>query len=221
MRRLALILAVLAASLGAFGAASAQAASPWTLTNLNLGDGETIFGLTCEPSGFCIGVGQEGVVIQSTAPTAGAGAWTVGHISPAENLNANLRGISCPSPTLCVAVDFSGGVWTTTDPGAGAASWAPTRIPKAKSLFAVTCQSTTACTLVGAGGLVVNSSNPTGGNSSSRGSARGTAIKSCRRAVRFKACSNPESKKSLSKNTIARRCRMRLRKSSASCSEVP
>ncbi|HEY2053955.1 MAG TPA: hypothetical protein VGH14_08485 [Solirubrobacterales bacterium] len=163
MRRLALILAVLAALFVAVGGASAQAASPWTLTNLNLGDGETIFGMHCEPSGFCVGVGQEGVVIQSTAPTAGAEAWTVGHVTPTENLAANLRGIACPSATLCVAVDFSGGVWTTNDPGAGAASWTPTRIPKTKSLFGVACQSPTECVLVGSFGQVVTSSNPTGG----------------------------------------------------------
>src|ERR1700759_1234435 len=72
MRRLSLILAVLAL-LGALGTASAQA-SPWTLTNLNLGDGETVFGMHCEANGFCVGVGQEGVVIQSSAPTAGASA---------------------------------------------------------------------------------------------------------------------------------------------------
>ncbi|HXF30198.1 MAG TPA: hypothetical protein VN522_01670, partial [Solirubrobacterales bacterium] len=107
MRRLSLILALLAL-FGAVGTASAQA-SPWTLTNLNLGDGETIFGMHCEPSGFCVGVGQEGVVIQSSAPTAGAGAWAVGHVTPAEGLAANLRGISCPTAALCVAVDFSGG----------------------------------------------------------------------------------------------------------------
>jgi hypothetical protein len=162
VRRLALILAVAAALCGAVGTASAQAASPWTLTNLNLGDGETIFDLTCEASGACIGVGQEGVVIQSTVPTAGAGAWTIGHVTPTENLRSNLRGISCPSATLCVAVDFSGGVWTTTDPWAGAASWTPTRIPKARALFGVDCQGTQ-CVLVGSSGLVITSSNPTGG----------------------------------------------------------
>jgi hypothetical protein len=163
MRRLALILTLAAALFGVLGGASAQAASPWTLTNLNLGDGETIFGMNCEPSGFCVGVGQEGVIVQSTAPTAGAEAWTVGHVTPTEELRANLRGVSCPSSTLCVAVDFSGGVWTTTNPGAGAGSWTPTRIPKARSLFGIDCQTTSECVLVGAGGLVVTSSNPTGG----------------------------------------------------------
>ncbi|HKZ12933.1 MAG TPA: hypothetical protein VJL81_03705 [Solirubrobacterales bacterium] len=161
MRRLSLILALLALC-GALGTATAQA-SPWTLTNLNLGDGETIFGMHCEASGFCVGVGQEGVVIQSTAPTAGAGAWAIGHLTPAENLATNLRGISCPTATLCVAVDFSGGVWTTNNPGLGAASWTPTKIPKAKSLFGVSCVSETQCMLVGSAGLVVTSSNPTGG----------------------------------------------------------
>jgi hypothetical protein len=161
VRRLSLILAVLALC-GAFGGASAQA-SPWTLTNLDLGDGETIFGMHCEASGFCVGVGQEGVVIQSTAPTAGAAAWAIGHLTPAENLASNLRGISCPTAVLCVAVDFSGGVWTTTNPGVGAAGWTPTKIPKVKSLFGVSCLTESQCVLVGSAGLVVTSSNPTGG----------------------------------------------------------
>ena len=79
MRRLLVLIAVLASFAG-FGATSAGAASPWVLTNLNLGDGETIFGMHCEASGFCIGVGAEGVMIQTTAPTAGATAWPVGHV---------------------------------------------------------------------------------------------------------------------------------------------
>jgi hypothetical protein len=162
VRRLSLILALLALC-GAFGTASAQAASPWTLTNLNLGDGETIFGMQCQASGFCVGVGQEGVVVQSTAPTAGATAWTVGHVTPAEGLASNLRGISCPTATFCVAVDFSGGVWTTTNAAAGAASWIATKIPKVKSLFGISCISESQCVAVGSAGLVVTSSNPTGG----------------------------------------------------------
>src|SRR4029077_12571759 len=123
MRRLSLILAVLAL-FGALGASSAQA-SPWTLTTLGLGDGETIFGMHCDQNGYCIGVGQEGVVIQSSAPTAGAGAWAIAHVTPTEGLAANLRGISCPTAALCVAVDFSGGVWTTRTAGLGASSWTP------------------------------------------------------------------------------------------------
>lgn len=161
MRRLSLILALLAVC-GAFGAASAQA-SPWTLTNLNLGDGETIFGMSCNQTGYCIGVGQEGVVIQSSAPTAGASAWAIGHVTPTESMASNLRGISCPTAALCVAVDFSGGVWTTTNPGLGAASWTPTKIPKVRGLFAVTCLSESQCILVGNSGQIVTSTNPTGG----------------------------------------------------------
>jgi hypothetical protein len=161
VRRLALFFAALAL-LGATMASAAQA-SPWTLTNLNLGDGETVFGMHCEANGFCIGVGAEGVMIQSTAPTGGASAWTVGHVSLGENLNGNLRGISCPTSTLCVAVDFSGGVWTTTNPALGPSSWTPAKIPKAKSLFGVSCTNAAFCILVGGGGLVFTSTNPTGG----------------------------------------------------------
>jgi hypothetical protein len=163
MRRLALLFALIAA-FASVGATSAQA-SPWVLTNLNLGDTETIFGMHCEASGFCVGVGQEGVMVQSTAPTAGALAWSIGHVALGENLTANLRGISCPTASLCVAVDFSGGVWTTTNPALGPSAWTPTKIPKAKSLFAVSCSSPTSCVLVGSAGLVVTSTNPTGGAS--------------------------------------------------------
>ncbi len=102
-------------------------------------------------------------MIQSTAPTAGASAWTVGHVSLGENLNGNLRGISCPTSTLCVAVDFSGGVWTTTNPALGPSSWVPAKIPKAKSLFGISCTSEAFCVLVGSGGLIFTSTNPTGG----------------------------------------------------------
>ena len=154
-------LGVLSVVLGA--SASAQAASPWSITNLNLGENETVFGLSCEASGFCIGVGGEAVLIQSTSPTGGVGAWTIGHVTPAEGLQGNLRDVSCPSPSLCVAVDYSGGVWTTTDPKAGPGSWQATKIPKTKSLFDVSCPSPTECVLVGAAGLVATSSNPTGG----------------------------------------------------------
>jgi hypothetical protein len=162
MRRLVVLIAVLASFAG-FGATSAGAASPWVLTNLNLGDGETIFGMHCEASGFCIGVGAEGVMIQTTAPTAGATAWTVGHVSLGENLTGNLRGISCPSSTLCVAVDYSGGVWTTTNPALGPSGWVPAKIPKARALSGISCTSETSCVLVGNGGLIFASSNPTGG----------------------------------------------------------
>src|ERR1700743_584791 len=161
MRRLVVLLAVLAGFAG-FGATSAQA-SPWVQTNLELGDGETIFGMHCEASGFCIGVGAEGVMIQSTAPTAGAEAWSVGHVALGENLNGNLRGISCPTSSLCIAVDFSGGVWTTTNPGLGPSSWGPAKIPQRKGPSGISCVSDTSCVLVGNGGVSFPSAHPTSG----------------------------------------------------------
>jgi hypothetical protein len=39
----------------------------------------------------------------------------------------------------------------------------PTKIPKVKKLFGISCISETQCVLVGSGGLVVTSTNPTGG----------------------------------------------------------
>jgi hypothetical protein len=161
-RRLLLLLGCATAALWLLVCASAMA-SPWAQTNLNLGPEETIFGMDCQAGGLCVGVGQEGVVITSAAPTGGVAAWSISHLSLAEDLRGNLRGISCPSASLCVAVDFSGGVWTTTEPAAGAAAWTPTRIPKARSLFGVSCSSTAQCVLVGLNGLVISSSDPTGG----------------------------------------------------------
>src|SRR6201999_4185165 len=100
-RRLFSVLPPAAALAAVLGAAGAQA-SPWTVTNLNLGENETVFGLSCEASGFCVGVGQEAVVIQSSSPTGGVAAWSVGPLSLAEGLQGNLRAISCPSASLCV-----------------------------------------------------------------------------------------------------------------------
>jgi hypothetical protein len=145
------------------GAATAPVVSPWTLTNLELGGEETLFGISCEPSGFCVGVGQQGVMVTSSAPTAGAAAWTISHLTLGEKLKGNLRGVSCPSSSLCVAVDYSGGIWTTTEPAAGAAAWTQTTIPKARSLFGVSCSSPTLCVVVGYEGTVITSTNPTGG----------------------------------------------------------
>ncbi|HEX3609474.1 MAG TPA: hypothetical protein VHU14_07405 [Solirubrobacterales bacterium] len=161
--RLALVVASAAALWALAAGAAAAVASPWTLTNLNLGAEETLFGMSCQPSGLCVGVGQQGVVVTSTAPTGGAGAWAISHVGLAENLRGNLRGVSCPSPSLCVAVDYSGGVYTTTEPAAGGGAWKATRIPKAKSLFGVSCTSPTQCVVVGYNGVVLTSSNPTGG----------------------------------------------------------
>jgi hypothetical protein len=165
-RRATTVLLICAAALWALAAGAATAsASPWTLTNLKLGNGEIIFGMSCQPTGFCVGVGQESIVITSSNPTGGAAAWSISHVNLGENLRGNLRGVSCPSASLCVAVDFSGGVYTTTEPAAGGGGWKPTRIPKSKSLYGVSCTSPTQCVLVGYNGLVITSANPTGGAS--------------------------------------------------------
>jgi hypothetical protein len=163
--RLALIAVCAAALWTLSGGVALAATSPWTLTNLNLGPEETLFGMSCQPTGLCVGVGQEGVVVTSTAPTGGVSAWSISHVALAEKLRGNLRGVSCPSASLCVAVDYSGGVYTTTEPAAGGGAWKATRIPKAKSLFGVSCTSPSQCVIVGYEGEIISSSNPTGGAS--------------------------------------------------------
>lgn len=160
--RLAVLLAFAAVLWTLSGGAALAAESPWTLTDLGLGSEETLFGMSCQPTGFCVGVGQEGVVVTSAAPTGGAAAWSISHVPLAENLRGNLRGVSCPSASLCVAVDYSGGVYTTTEPAAGGGAWKATRIPKARSLFGVSCTSPSQCVVVGFGGEILTSSNPTG-----------------------------------------------------------
>jgi photosystem II stability/assembly factor-like uncharacterized protein len=162
--RFALLAACTAVAIWALPSGSAEAAgSVWAVTNLNLGAQETLFGMSCDATSACVGVGQEGVIVNSSDPTGGAGAWAISHVALGEKLRGNLRGVSCPSVSLCVAVDYSGGVYTTTEPTAGGDAWKPTRIPKSKSLFGVSCASPSQCVLVGFEGEVVTSSNPTGG----------------------------------------------------------
>ena len=79
-------------------------------------------------------------MIQSSAPTAGAAAWTVGHVTPAEGLTANLRGISCPTADPLRRGRLQRRRLDDHQPGRSApASWTPTKIPKVKSLFGVSC----------------------------------------------------------------------------------
>ena len=88
----------------------------------------------------------------------------VGHVASApKNLLGNLRGISCPPRRSASRSTSAAASGRRTEPAAGAGSWTPTKIPKAKSLFGIDCQTTTECVLVGSGGLILTSTNPTGG----------------------------------------------------------
>ncbi len=159
------ILAVLICAAAAWACQSspALAESSWTVTDLGLSGEETIFGMSCESSSLCVGVGQGGTIVTSTDPTGGSGAWAISHVALSEGLKGNLRGISCPSASLCVAVDYSGGIMTTTDPLAGGAAWKPVRIPGARSLFSISCATQSFCLVVGFEGELITATDPTGG----------------------------------------------------------
>ena len=93
--RLALLAGCAAVAIWALPCGSADAAeSVWAVTDLNLGAQETLFGMSCDAASACVGVGQEGVVVNSSAPTGGAGAWAISHVA----LGEKLRGTCAASP---------------------------------------------------------------------------------------------------------------------------
>jgi hypothetical protein len=88
----------------------------------------SLYGVTCSSSVFCVAMDTGGNVVTSSNPTGGAAAWT---LTPVE-ASYYLTGVSCPSSVLCVAVDSGGNVVIGRASG-GAASQAPPRSPAPRS----------------------------------------------------------------------------------------
>jgi hypothetical protein len=113
--------------------------------------------IACAPTGApCVAVDENGELLSSNNPTAGAGAWTTTDLAPG--------GVSCPSVTLCVAAGMST-VYTTSDPTGGAAAWTPALLGAGLALANITCPAVTLCVATGGGlaGSIAVSSDPAGG----------------------------------------------------------
>ncbi len=108
---------------------SALAASGWSASAVidSLGGSQPgLNSVSCAPgTSFCAAVDDQGNVVTSSDPAAGAGAWSApATIDPGSSLTS----VSCPSRSFCAAVDNQGRALTSTDPAGGASAWPATSV---------------------------------------------------------------------------------------------
>jgi hypothetical protein len=141
--------------------AAPLSADAWTATQLDAAEAGEI---SCASASWCAVLGEDSggnpVLLYSTSPGAGAGAWHGVSRPPGEEL-------SCPSPAFC-AIATAGAVHTSTEPLAGAAAWTardPQLPPERYGPgfpYDLSCSSAGLCAVAGANGKVSVSADPTG-----------------------------------------------------------
>jgi hypothetical protein len=129
-------------------------------------------GISCPSASLCVAVGREmhdlgggfkvleNVILTSTNPTGGAGAWMKTYLG----FNSYLSAIDCPTTSFCLAVDEWGQAWSSTNPTGGEGAWSEQVIAGNEFLVDVSCPSATFCAVVDEGGRALTSVNPTGGS---------------------------------------------------------
>lgn len=180
--KFALLVGILLSSFATPTLASAAGPLSWTVTHM---DGIDLNAVSCPSESLCVAVGN-GNVMTSTNPAGGPNTWTVTHTE-----KYYLDAVSCPSESLCVAVGAKGDIVTSTNPTGGASAWTVTHAAHLGTLrlATVSCPSVSLCVAGGAvyvkdlindseevkeleeyeefpgnfGGVVVTSTNPTGG----------------------------------------------------------
>jgi hypothetical protein len=167
IRRIAFVIALLAALFASFcvsssaEASSLTSGSTWSAPVATGGD--AITALDCPTDKLCFGTDYAGNEISSK--NAGE-SWSVSsnNISKTDGFSA----ISCPSKSLCVGmgdgVGDEGFVIVNTHP-ALASSWKSFDIDRSANLTSISCANTSFCLAADADGLVFTTTRPTGGRS--------------------------------------------------------
>ena len=144
--------------------------SAWTLAQVDTATTAssvtTLTGVSCTAA-LCVAVDNDGNVVTSGDPTGGASAWTLSGVDGTNQMTS----VSC-NPALCVATDQNGNVITATVTAGVLSAWTVTSLvapinggnaPGVGVLAAVSCPSSSLCTVVESQGAIVASTNPTGG----------------------------------------------------------
>ena len=169
-RRATLSLVLLAAaSAWLIGVATADAVVWSGHADNNLSTTVDLSDVSCPSAALCVGVGDQGRILSTTNPAAGAATWSAvevetGHPPPDDFIT----GISCPSPSLCVAVDVSGNVISSPNPTGSADVWKVVEVapsPAIAGFTDISCPTVSLCVAVGIGGFdrTYISTDPTGG----------------------------------------------------------
>jgi hypothetical protein len=111
--------------------------------------------LSCPSASLCVAGDEGGIILTSSHPFGGPGAWSSG--ASVGGPNQSIVGLSCPSVSLCVAagavdsVDSTDAIFVSTDPTGGKSAWRKTTLRAKFYLRGVSCPSLTLCVVVGTG----------------------------------------------------------------------
>ena len=152
-RRFALLVCLLLGFLPATAVGSLKAegsvppGSAWSWRN-PLPQGNLLRAVSCDASGRCVAVGDDGAVVTST----GGALWTL----QSQTSMVSPRALVCPSSTTCVAVGTGGSVFTSTN---GGRTWVARSSGTSKDLEGLACASPSDCVAVGLDGAVLSTAN--------------------------------------------------------------
>lgn len=158
---------------GNLAATNDAAGGAWTqatpIGNPNVPPPDAFASVSCQV-GLCVAVTQNGKVVSSTNPAAGASAWRIVRLP-----HVSLEAISCPSARLCVALGHTARrsvAITSTDPTGPASAWHSAEVNGgfnavggAFNTVGLSCPTTRLCVAVtGFGAQVLSSTDPLGGS---------------------------------------------------------
>jgi hypothetical protein len=114
----------------------------------------TLLAASCPGARLCVLLDNNGNVLTSRTPAAGAKAWKRAKVDSA---HAGLSSVSCPTTSSCVAVDSLGNVLWSSNPAGGARAWSRRHIDDGQ-LEGVSCASASLCVAVDRSGRLLYSS---------------------------------------------------------------
>ena len=110
-----------------------------------LPQGNLLRAVSCDASGRCLAVGDDGAVVISS----GGALWGMQPQAPI----VSPRALACPGSTTCVAVGTGGSAFTTTN---GGRTWVGRSSGTSEDLEALSCASPSDCVAVGLDGAVLS-----------------------------------------------------------------
>jgi hypothetical protein len=122
---------------------------------VSVGSGNTLNGVACPSTTFCIAVGARGQAVTSANPAGGSGAWDAADIDRTSKLTA----VSCAGASVCVATDNKGQVVSRAG---GSSAWKAVMIDAGRKLTGISCPAPKLCVAIDNGGGVLVSKNPAG-----------------------------------------------------------
>jgi hypothetical protein len=156
-----------------WGDSPALAVSSWESRQVDVGtrESDSLSGVSCPTTSFCVAVGSRGTIVTSENPHAGAAAWRSETLQPGAYAGTvagepdrtspgTLEGISCPATEMCAAVTYAGDLYASGNPKGGASTWRAVDLDGEGAdthLKGVSCPTSTFCVAAAASSGTVGS----------------------------------------------------------------